>query len=186
MQFIDDSYNANPDSMKAALAHAGRIGNGRSAHRCSRRNGASSANESERGHREVGEAAATLEIDELIAIGETARDDCRGGARRRSGKSSQCPLGDGSGGNSCRRQRRLAISSWSRAAARRAPNACWKNLPRASHAEGIASMIYLPPSLQRADSTASTFSLTSRFARSRRRSRRSCSRFSSAITSFEN
>jgi UDP-N-acetylmuramoyl-tripeptide--D-alanyl-D-alanine ligase len=28
--------------------------------------------ESERGHREVGEAAATLKIDELIAIGETA------------------------------------------------------------------------------------------------------------------
>jgi UDP-N-acetylmuramoyl-tripeptide--D-alanyl-D-alanine ligase len=68
IQFIDDSYNANPDSMKAALrtlveldadgrriAVLGEMGE--------------LGSESERGHREVGEAAAALRIDELIAVG---------------------------------------------------------------------------------------------------------------------
>ena len=80
IQFIDDSYNANPDSMKAALrtlveldadgrriavlGHMSELGD-----------------ESERGHREVGEAAAALGIDELIAVGATRRGDR---ARRRS------------------------------------------------------------------------------------------------------
>src|SRR5947208_14333593 len=69
IEFIDDSYNANPDSMKAALrtlveldaegrriAVLGEMGE--------------LGAESERGHREVGEAAAALRIDELIAVGE--------------------------------------------------------------------------------------------------------------------
>jgi UDP-N-acetylmuramoyl-tripeptide--D-alanyl-D-alanine ligase len=69
VQFIDDSYNANPDSMKAALrtlmeldadgkriAVLGEMGE--------------LGGESERGHREVGEEAATLGIDQLIAIGK--------------------------------------------------------------------------------------------------------------------
>ena len=68
IQFIDDSYNANPDSMKAALrtlieldadgrriAVLGEMGE--------------LGEESERGHREVGEAAAALGVDELIAVG---------------------------------------------------------------------------------------------------------------------
>jgi UDP-N-acetylmuramoyl-tripeptide--D-alanyl-D-alanine ligase len=68
IEFIDDSYNANPDSMKAALrtlveletegrriAVLGEMGE--------------LGAESERGHSEVGEAAATLRIDELIAVG---------------------------------------------------------------------------------------------------------------------
>jgi len=68
IQFIDDSYNANSDSMKAALrtlieldadgrriAVLGEMGE--------------LGDESERGHREVGEAAAALGIDELIAVG---------------------------------------------------------------------------------------------------------------------
>ena len=72
IQFIDDSYNANPDSMKAALrtlleldtegrriAVLGEMGE--------------LGDEFERGHRDVGECAATLRIDELIAAG-------RGGA----------------------------------------------------------------------------------------------------------
>ena len=69
VQFIDDSYNANPDSMKAALrtlveldADGKRIavlGEMREL-----------GGESEQGHREVGEVAATLGIDHLIAIGE--------------------------------------------------------------------------------------------------------------------
>src|SRR5213079_1561655 len=70
VQFLDDSYNANPDSMKAALrtlvelnADGWRIAI----------LGAMSelGEESERGHREVGEAAAALGIDESIAVGPT-------------------------------------------------------------------------------------------------------------------
>jgi UDP-N-acetylmuramoyl-tripeptide--D-alanyl-D-alanine ligase len=69
VDFIDDSYNANPDSMKAALrtlveldtdgkriAVLGEMGE--------------LGPESDRGHREVGEEAATLGIDQLIAIGQ--------------------------------------------------------------------------------------------------------------------
>ena len=51
VKFIDDSYNANPDSMKAALRTL--LGD-----------------ESVRAHREVGETAAELGIDQLIAVGE--------------------------------------------------------------------------------------------------------------------
>ena len=71
VQFLDDSYNANPDSMKAALrtlveldADGKRIavlGEMREL-----------GDESERGHREVGETAAALKIDQLIAIGNVA------------------------------------------------------------------------------------------------------------------
>ncbi|HEV2045838.1 MAG TPA: UDP-N-acetylmuramoyl-tripeptide--D-alanyl-D-alanine ligase [Chthoniobacterales bacterium] len=70
VQFLDDSYNANPDSMKAALrtlveldADGKRIavlGEMREL-----------GTESKRGHEEVGETAAALGIDHLIAIGET-------------------------------------------------------------------------------------------------------------------
>jgi UDP-N-acetylmuramoyl-tripeptide--D-alanyl-D-alanine ligase len=68
VQFIDDSYNANPDSMKAALrtlveldADGKRIavlGEMREL-----------GEESERGHLDVGEAAAEFGVDQLIAIG---------------------------------------------------------------------------------------------------------------------
>jgi UDP-N-acetylmuramoyl-tripeptide--D-alanyl-D-alanine ligase len=71
VQFLDDSYNANPDSMKAALrtlveldADGKRIavlGEMREL-----------GSESERGHREVGETAATLEVNQLITIGDAA------------------------------------------------------------------------------------------------------------------
>lgn len=71
VQFLDDSYNANPDSMKAALrtlveldAEGQRIavlGEMREL-----------GDESERGHREVGEIAAALKVDHLIAIGNVA------------------------------------------------------------------------------------------------------------------
>jgi len=71
VQFIDDSYNANPDSMKAALrtlveldADGKRIavlGEMREL-----------GEESARDHREVGETAAELGVDQLIAIGDMA------------------------------------------------------------------------------------------------------------------
>ncbi len=69
--FLDDSYNANPDSMKAALRtlveldvegqRIAVLGEMREL-----------GDESERGHREVGEAAAALKVDHLIAIGNVA------------------------------------------------------------------------------------------------------------------
>jgi UDP-N-acetylmuramoyl-tripeptide--D-alanyl-D-alanine ligase len=72
VQFIDDSYNANPDSMKAALrtlmeldadgkriAVLGEMGE--------------LGSESEHGHREVGETAAIFGIDQLIAIGDMGK-----------------------------------------------------------------------------------------------------------------
>src|SRR6059058_5566858 len=69
VQFLDDSYNANPDSMKAALqtlveltADGKRIavlGEMREL-----------GKETQRGHEEVGEAAASFGIDQLIGIGE--------------------------------------------------------------------------------------------------------------------
>jgi len=71
VQFLDDSYNANPDSMKAALrtlveldADGRRIavlGEMREL-----------GGESESGHREVGETIAALKVDHLIAIGNVA------------------------------------------------------------------------------------------------------------------
>ena len=69
VQFLDDSYNANPDSMKAALrtlveldADGKRIaviGEMREL-----------GQETQRGHEEVGEEAAALGVDQLIGIGE--------------------------------------------------------------------------------------------------------------------
>src|SRR5438876_5448531 len=71
VQFLDDSYNANPDSMKAALrtlveldTDGKRIAVLGEMHEL--------GEESERGHREVGETAAGLKIDKLIAIGDVA------------------------------------------------------------------------------------------------------------------
>jgi UDP-N-acetylmuramoyl-tripeptide--D-alanyl-D-alanine ligase len=69
VQFIDDSYNANPDSMKAALrtlvelhTDGKRIAVLGEMHEL--------GDESFHAHREVGEAAAELGVDRLIAIGE--------------------------------------------------------------------------------------------------------------------
>ncbi|HKP92338.1 MAG TPA: UDP-N-acetylmuramoyl-tripeptide--D-alanyl-D-alanine ligase, partial [Chthoniobacterales bacterium] len=81
IQFIDDSYNANPDSMKAALrtlieldadgrriAVLGEMGE--------------LGEESERGHREVGECAAMLRVDELIAVGSAGAKTIARGAEK--------------------------------------------------------------------------------------------------------
>jgi UDP-N-acetylmuramoyl-tripeptide--D-alanyl-D-alanine ligase len=69
---INDAYNANPVSMRAALAHLAERAAGR-------RRVAILGEMAELGgtapdyHREVGEAAAELGVDELLAVGELAR-----------------------------------------------------------------------------------------------------------------
>jgi len=71
VQFIDDSYNANPESMRAALSTLAELEtDGRRIAVLGQM--AELGAESERGHREVGEAAAALKVDQLIAIGEIA------------------------------------------------------------------------------------------------------------------
>ena len=79
---INDAYNANPVSMRAALAYlAERAGE--------RRRVAILGDMAELGrtapeyHREVGEAAATLGVDELLAVGELARGYLDGGVTGR-------------------------------------------------------------------------------------------------------
>ena len=75
---INDAYNANPVSMRAALAYlAERAGE--------RRRVAILGDMAELGrtgpeyHREVGEAAASLGVDQLLAVGELARGYLEGG-----------------------------------------------------------------------------------------------------------
>ncbi|MFL5919241.1 MAG: UDP-N-acetylmuramoyl-tripeptide--D-alanyl-D-alanine ligase [Gaiellaceae bacterium] len=79
---INDAYNANPVSMRAALAYlTERAGD--------RRRVAILGDMAELGrsgpayHREVGEAAAELGVDELLAVGELARAYLDGGVRGR-------------------------------------------------------------------------------------------------------
>ncbi|MBA3651154.1 MAG: UDP-N-acetylmuramoyl-tripeptide--D-alanyl-D-alanine ligase [Chthoniobacterales bacterium] len=77
VQFIDDSYNANPDSTKAALRTLAELETegqriavlGQMAEL-----GAESA----RGHREVGAAAASLGIDHLISLGKESAEIAAG------------------------------------------------------------------------------------------------------------
>ncbi|MEP6937942.1 MAG: UDP-N-acetylmuramoyl-tripeptide--D-alanyl-D-alanine ligase [Chthoniobacterales bacterium] len=93
-RFIDDSYNANPDSMKAALLTLTEI---EVAGRRIAVLGEMSelGAESERGHREVGEAAAKLRIDLLITIGETAAAMAR--AAQSAGLKNAVALGSAEG-----------------------------------------------------------------------------------------
>jgi UDP-N-acetylmuramoyl-tripeptide--D-alanyl-D-alanine ligase len=71
VQFIDDSYNANPDSMKAALRTLVELdADGKRIAVLGEM--LELGEESENGHREVGEAAAALRVDHLIAIGNVA------------------------------------------------------------------------------------------------------------------
>jgi UDP-N-acetylmuramyl pentapeptide synthase len=69
VQFIDDSYNANPDSTKAALLTLAELetdGQRIAVLGAMAELGA----ESTHGHEEVGRVAASLGIDQLIALGE--------------------------------------------------------------------------------------------------------------------
>jgi UDP-N-acetylmuramoyl-tripeptide--D-alanyl-D-alanine ligase len=72
IEFIDDSYNANPDSMKAALRTLVELETDGRRIAVLGEMGELGA-ESERGHSEVGEATAALRIDELIAVGAAGR-----------------------------------------------------------------------------------------------------------------
>jgi UDP-N-acetylmuramoyl-tripeptide--D-alanyl-D-alanine ligase len=71
VQFIDDSYNANPDSMKAALRTLVELdADGKRIAVLGEMRELGDA--SEAGHQEVGETAAALGVDHLIAIGNVA------------------------------------------------------------------------------------------------------------------
>jgi UDP-N-acetylmuramoyl-tripeptide--D-alanyl-D-alanine ligase len=71
VQLIDDSYNANPESVKAALLTLAQMStNGRRIAVLGRM--AELGAESERGHRSVGESAADLGFDCVITIGDEA------------------------------------------------------------------------------------------------------------------
>jgi UDP-N-acetylmuramoyl-tripeptide--D-alanyl-D-alanine ligase len=80
---INDAYNANPVSMRAALAYLAERAGGR-------RRVAILGDMAELGrtgpayHREVGEAARELGVDELLAVGELARGYLEGGVAGRS------------------------------------------------------------------------------------------------------
>jgi UDP-N-acetylmuramoyl-tripeptide--D-alanyl-D-alanine ligase len=71
VQFIDDSYNANPDSMKAALRTLMELeSDGKRVAVLGKM--LELGSESERGHREVGETAAIFGVDYLIGVGDDA------------------------------------------------------------------------------------------------------------------
>ncbi|MGZ5004137.1 MAG: UDP-N-acetylmuramoyl-tripeptide--D-alanyl-D-alanine ligase [Chthoniobacterales bacterium] len=71
VQFLDDSYNANPESMKAALRTLVELDTDGRRIAVLGAMGELGA-EAERGHAEVGEAAAAFHIDQLITIGDVA------------------------------------------------------------------------------------------------------------------
>jgi len=79
---INDAYNANPVSMRAALAYLAQRADGR-------RTVAILGEMAELGrtaaayHRDVGEAAAEVGVDELLAVGELARGYLEGGIHGR-------------------------------------------------------------------------------------------------------
>lgn len=69
IHFLDDSYNANPDSVIAALETLGRLPvRGRRIAVLGRMN--ELGDHAERGHRDVGKAAAAAKMDLVIGVGE--------------------------------------------------------------------------------------------------------------------
>jgi UDP-N-acetylmuramyl pentapeptide synthase len=71
IQVVDDTYNANPDSMSAALRTISEMpGNGRRIAVLGRMGELGA--ETERGHRQVGEVAAELKFEYVITVGEEA------------------------------------------------------------------------------------------------------------------
>ena len=85
IQVLDDSYNANPDSMKAALLTLAQMStNGRRIAVLGRMGELGA--ESERGHREVGQTASDLGFDCVISVGNEvqliAEEAWRGGVEK--------------------------------------------------------------------------------------------------------
>jgi UDP-N-acetylmuramoyl-tripeptide--D-alanyl-D-alanine ligase len=71
IQVLDDTYNANPDSMKAALLTLSQMStNGRRIAVLGRMGELGA--ESERGHRSVGQAASDLGLDCVVTVGDEA------------------------------------------------------------------------------------------------------------------
>ena len=110
---VNDCYNANPMSMRAALDHLAASA-GRAPHRGARRRWPSWARASAGYHREIGEHAAALGIDVLVTVGEDALA-LRRGLRRRDARG-----GHARGGRRAARgaRRARATACWSRARAR--------------------------------------------------------------------
>ena len=131
--------------------------------------------ESERGHREVGEAAAALGIDELIAVGETGAEIARAAQRSRLGEKPLALSRPRKQPSFSATRLRPAIWSWSRAAVPRGWSACWKSSPSVNQPRGSRHDV-LPPSPERRDQRLQCLLVTSPFAPSRRRSPLSCSR----------
>ena len=77
VQFIDDSYNANPDSAKAALRTLAELDTeGQRIAVLGQM--AELGSEAKKGHQEVGEAAASLGINRLITLGQGAAEIAAG------------------------------------------------------------------------------------------------------------
>ena len=72
---IDDSYNANPASMAAALHALAALGAGPAPHRGARLHGRAGRLRAGRTSTRSGELAAKLDVDRLIVVGEPARTD---------------------------------------------------------------------------------------------------------------
>ena len=90
VQFIDDSYNANPDSMKAALRTLAALEtDGQRIAVLGQM--AELGAESSRGHREVGQVAASLGIDRLISLGKGSAEIAD--AARDAGLTNSSTLG---------------------------------------------------------------------------------------------
>jgi len=89
VQFIDDSYNANPDSTKAALRTLAELEtDGQRIAVLGQM--AELGAESAQGHREVGEVAASLGIDRLISLGKGSAEIAR--AARAAGLTNSSTL----------------------------------------------------------------------------------------------
>ena len=111
---LNDCYNANPVSMRAALEHLPSARTGRAASRCSAR-WPSSAPRRRAYHDEIGALARELGIEHVIAVGELARayggdwvptaTDAAAPPPRRCGRATSC---------SSRARARWDSSSWRR------------------------------------------------------------------------
>ena len=82
---VNDCYNANPVSMRAAIEHLAAVADRRGARRGGgARRHARAGPEAPEFHREIGALAAETGVEVLLAVGEHAADYVRGSAARRT------------------------------------------------------------------------------------------------------